>query len=68
MGILDGETDFETGSEKRIEIWCSKTTRSQFKSMLAEVDPDLTYEEFLHVVLQLYHDQPRQFERALKRV
>lgn len=68
MGLLGDETEFKTGSDARIEIWCSKHTRNQFKSALAELDSDLTYEEFLHVILEAYDDQPRHFERALERV
>lgn len=66
MGILGDRLNLETGTERRIEINCSKQTKTEFQKALNAMDPDLTFEEGLHVFLRAYDEQPSLFDRYLE--
>lgn len=53
----------ETGSDEKLEIRCSPSTKKEYQRSLADLDPGLTYEEFLHVLLRVYEKSPGQFDR-----
>lgn len=59
------QLELPTGNDERIEIRCSSETKRELKRKMTDLDPDLTYEEWVHVVLRAYDRQPRHFERAI---
>lgn len=52
------------GNSKRIEIEVSAETRRAWKRFIAQVDPDLTYEQALHLCITAYHEEPDLFEEV----
>lgn len=53
----------ETGNTTKIEIRCSRETKTDFKKAVADLDPNISFEEFIHVVLDVYEAEPRRFQR-----
>lgn len=53
---------YDAGDETKVEIRSSTETRKEFKRMCAQIDPDLTQEEVMHVILATYQENPLAFE------
>ncbi len=62
-GISVMNSDLQTGNEKRIEIHCSRETKTEVRAMMAQIDVDMTYEELLHAFIRLYQTYPDQVEK-----
>lgn len=61
MGRLDD--DIATGTEKKIEIECSEETKKKTLQVKAAVNPDMTYEELLHVLIRAHERRPELIEK-----
>lgn len=54
------------GTEKRIEIRTSVETKAEWKRMIAQIDPELTYEQTLQLMIHCHAEEPDLFERVHK--
>lgn len=64
--IMRGPPNLSKGNARRIEIEVSDGTRKEFKRVIADIDPDLSYEEMVHLLIEAYHEEPDLFERIHK--
>lgn len=49
--------------ETQLRVRCSKNTRTKFKQVAADLDPDADHEEILTTFLDAYREEPDLFER-----
>lgn len=54
------------GTEKRIEVRTSTETKREWKRMIAQIDPELTYEQTMQLMIHCYSEEPDLFERVHK--
>lgn len=54
---------YEEGNSDKVEIRASEETWKSWKRMCADIDPSLTQEQVLHIVLSTYEELPGSFEK-----
>lgn len=51
------------GDEKRVEIQVHPETRKTLKRVMSDIDPDMSYRDFLRLSLYAYEDKPSYWKR-----
>lgn len=54
---------YEEGNREKVEIRSSKETKDEWRRMCAQIDPDLTQEQVMHIALSVYKAMPNAFEK-----
>lgn len=55
--------ELESGDATRIDFRCSKATKRELQKIQSEIDPDMSWEDLMHVFIREHGEDPRRLEK-----